>query len=425
MPPLNMAMRQCDYQSAKALLEAGYPLIPNDLCLAESLKDDNKMTTLLISELSMRRKRLGNFAQASMSREDLADIGLTDASSVPDIIASKISLALKARGIKIDPSIDISEPTSSVYHQSFLKTETLDLLFAHDFKDIDSRDHLGRTPLMVMVSSSGIFETSNGRRQWLISKGADPTQSLPWGGGTVLHFLGTSFASMLAFEITHTALTVLQPFQAPEPDSAEKDPLFDLRYVLRAPHRDGCVCACSIDGCTPLLAALRHLLQYTPRFFLKDGANRLPRSLNFLISRSDHSIQTSIAIIRLLTFDALDLKHTCCRKSNNLMDDKIAYMDKAEVEEIRDEESLLLAEFEDLLNDLVAEFERLCFPIMEFLQGPWNQRVIEHINRLDSYDELHVREVQEIGLNLQVAENVSERVSLMLGSTPQVVGIEN
>lgn len=434
LSPLYMAMRERNYQSSKALLEAGHPLKPDDICAAETLNDGNKMTKILIEELSKRRKRLAIIAQASMSQIDLARIEVIASasvflpSSVPDIVASRICLALKERGINIDPSLEVAEPSisKSVYHQPLRKIDTLDLLFEHGFEDIDTRDSSGKTPLMTMISSSGIYESSHKRRRWLISKGADPTRSLPWGnnsGGTVLHLLGTCLASMLAREITHTSLSELRQFQAPDSDS-EEDPLFDLRYTLRAPCRDNCLCACSMDGCTPLLAALRHLLlRYTPRFYMKGGVNRLPGAINFLISRAEKSVDIQISIIRLVTFDALDLTHTCCRKSDTFADDRLQYMDKAEVDEIRDEESLLIKEFESLLDDLVAEFRRLGVPIMEFLQGPWYRMVLGHINRLGIYDQIHMSEVRGIGLKLQATDAVSGKVSLMLGS--KVLEIED
>ncbi|CAI7673753.1 unnamed protein product [Penicillium pancosmium] len=432
LSPLSMTMRERNYQSSKALLEAGHPLKPDDICAAETLNDGNKMAKILIAELSKRRKRLAMIAQASMSQIDLAEIGLIEndflPSSIPDIIASKICLALKERDVNIDLSLEVAEPSilKSVYHQPFRKTDTLDLLFEHGFKDIDARDSSGKTPLMTMISSSGIFESSHKRRRWLISKGADPTRSLPWSnnsGGTVLHLLGTCLASMLAREITHTAPSELRQFQVPASDS-EKDPLFDLRYTLQAPCPDNCLCACSMEGCTPLLAALRHLLlRYTPRFYMKDGVNRLPGALNFLISRAERSVDIQISIIRLVTFDALDLTHTCCRKSDTFVDDRLQYMDKTEVDEIRDEESLLLKEFEALLDDLVAEFLRLDLPIMEFLQGPWYRMILGQINRLGTYDEIHMSEVQGIGLKLQATDAVSGKVSLMLGS--KVLEIED
>lgn len=418
--PLNMAMRERKYQSTKALLDAGHPLEPDDICAAETLNDGNKMAKVLIAELSKRRKRLAEIAQASMPQIDLAGIGLFDPpSSIPDIVAFKICIALKERDIHIDPSLDVAGPSMSVYHHPFRKIDTIDLLFEHGFRDIDARDSSGKTPLMTMISSSGIFESSSKRRRWLISKGADPTQSLPWGensGGTVLHLLGTCLAKMLAREITHTALSELRQFHSPDSDS-EEDPLFDLRYVLRAPDRDSCLCACSVGGCTPLLAALRHLMsRYTPRFYMKDGVNRFPGSLNFLVSRAEKSVDVQVSVIRLITFDALDLTHTCCCKSDTFADGRLQYMGKAEVEEIRDEESLLLKEFEDLLGDITAEFQRLGLPIMQFLQGPWYNLVSGHISRLGPYDEIHMSEVRGIGLKLQATDLVAKKVSLMLGS---------
>ncbi|KAJ5099022.1 hypothetical protein N7532_006023 [Penicillium argentinense] len=412
MPPLRMAIREHHYKSVEILLSAGCALDTADIAFAESLHD-NKMTSILISGLASRRKRLLKFAKASLSPAELSELGLSD-SHLPDSEAWKITSKLTEKGTTIPVELKVNFRTS-VYHCAFRKIETLDLLHNAGFKDTDSEDSYGLTPHMTMISSSGIFECAHKRRTWLISHGANPRRALHGGGGTVLHFLGTCFASMLVMEVTRASSSDLRQFQVPESGSGVDDPLFDLRYVLQDPDRDTCVCSCSVGGCTPLLAAVRHLLGYTPRFYMHNGENRFPRALEFLISRSDSSLQTQISILRLLTFDALDLGHTCCRKAD-YVHNIIEYIDGKEVEEIREEESLLLDDFESLLDWIIVQFMEMGVPLLEFLQGSWYKLVVAHISHLDHHDEEHAMGVQELGFKLRVVENVPERVSLMLGS---------
>ncbi|KAJ5176326.1 uncharacterized protein N7482_002203 [Penicillium canariense] len=117
-----------------------------------------------------------------------------------------------------------------------------------------------------------------------------------------------------------------------------------------------------------------------------------------------------------MTADAFDLRHTCCRKSDDISVDDIVHLDKAEVDEIRDEERLLLRDFEILVAEVIAEFDEIGLSIMDFLQGPWYKRMLETLSRLDPYDEEYAKRAQSMGLRLEISENVLDRVSLLVGS---------
>jgi hypothetical protein len=171
-------------------------------------------------------------------------------------------------------------------------------------------------------------------------------------------------------------------------------------------------------GCTPFTAALRNLIYPSPRFYIQEaarfGINSFAETIGFFISLVERTTEIEHAVIRLMTFDALDLRHTCCRDNN--FEQMLKCPDEDEVHEIRDEEKRLLEDFERLVAELTKKFENSSLSIMEFLQGPWYQDVVEYLSHLDPCDEEHVKETQGIGLNLEVAWGVPDRTSLLVGS---------
>ncbi|KAJ5805276.1 hypothetical protein N7474_011163 [Penicillium riverlandense] len=407
--PLTLAIRGGYYESAKILLQAGCPLSLVDISQSESASGWNETTSLLISELASRRRRLLKLAQAYLSQETLARIGVDNDSSVPDMTASRIYETLVAQDARIDSALQVSGPPRSVYHHLYLRTRTLDELYEAGFDNVELLDPSGRTPLMVMDKWSGLRRITQERARWLISKGADPFRQVPGTNATVLHLMGIYSAECLHPELVHSFLLNFQSFKS-------QNPLEFLKFMFQASEQDNCICACSPGRCTPFSAALRHLLQHPPRYYQMNGPNRFPELLHFVIRQSERSLEVDQVVIRLMTFDALDLRHTCCRKGDGLHDDSIVCVEETEVEEIRDEEHLLLEDYERLLAELSADFEKSGLLIMEFLQGHWYQRMVEFLSRLDPYDEEYARGHRSLGLKVEIRESIPDRVSLLVGS---------
>ena len=75
----------------------------------------------------------------------------------------------------------------------------------------------------------------------------------------------------------------------------------------------------------------------SPRFYRQKsasfGVNSFAESIGFFIDLVGRTTERDHAVIRLMTFDALDLRHTCCRGSN--FDQTLKCPDEDEVHEIR------------------------------------------------------------------------------------------
>ncbi|KAJ5673940.1 hypothetical protein N7462_009379 [Penicillium macrosclerotiorum] len=153
--PLKLAIRGSHHQSTKVLLQSGCKLTFDDIQESEHLSDEGKISTLLISELASRRRRLLKLAQANLSPKELLELDVED-DAIPDTTASRIHNALVARGARVDPALQIQDPSSSIYHHHWMKIATLDLFFEAGFKNVDLIDSSGRTPLMVKPQYSSM-----------------------------------------------------------------------------------------------------------------------------------------------------------------------------------------------------------------------------------------------------------------------------
>lgn len=154
-----------------------------------------------------------------------------------------------------------------------------------------------------------------------------------------------------------------------------------LVQILTDPIQDDCSCACSTGGCQPLITILKIFRQDTSPVG-RMMKTQISMVLADLIESSSSSSPFS-ALVRCLTFEELELTHTCCThfldqilprdnnsNSNNSNNDD-------DVHEIHDEEQHLLAQLEDLLLEFEVAKRDLGGSTAAFLKGPWRARMDE------------------------------------------------
>jgi hypothetical protein len=114
----------------------------------------------------------------------------------------------------------------------------------------------------------------------------------------------------------------------------------------------------------------------------------------------------------------LGLKHTCCIEidTENREADKMQARDEEEIAEIRYENERGVQMLESLMLDFEAKFDGLGLSLIEFLEGYWHTRMVEHLLECDPYDEEHHQGTRSIGVILQVEESDLDRVSLFIGA---------
>ncbi|KAL4943037.1 hypothetical protein BDV06DRAFT_221644 [Aspergillus oleicola] len=116
-------------------------------------------------------------------------------------------------------------------------------------------------------------------------------------------------------------------------------------------------------------------------------------------------------LIRLLTFDALDLKHTCCIEIDCSPEGVLLSLhgikgrDEEELVAIREENQQGIEMLEELVPMFEAKLNELGIAIWDFLGGYWHAYMTEYISELNSYDNGHDSASRDLGESLQDEDN--------------------
>ena len=125
--------------------------------------------------------------------------------------------------------------------------------------------------------------------------------------------------------------------------------------------------------------------------------------------------------MRLITFEKLELTHTCCRPHWYVHDEKshkciggqqrqsVRFsrpMLPSEIEEIRDEESADLQKLAELLAEFEAKVIELDIPIPDFLEQYWEPRM-EQVLR-ENEGSLDMKALREIGVEIHPCAKLAD-----------------
>ncbi|KAJ5370920.1 uncharacterized protein N7496_007012 [Penicillium cataractarum] len=404
------------YYSNKLLLERGCGLKVTDLYIAAS----PKLLSLFGNELAKRRWRLWKLAESCLPEDELPVLDAPE-TAVSDMNAARICAALTARDKIVDPPLMVKSSYVSVYHDMEFRFRVMEELLKVGFKNFDTPNEFGVTPLMEVYNSLNDGWQGVERMLWLLSKGADITRDLPLSNAKTAHLITVQIVGFLLGILGFRAPEDIPTWWARWENkvSSHRKELFPYPSII-----DGCQCACCPHGCSIISVALRQVLGWDYWFRVSEPSYWLRRLLCFIIGWVDIGPIMSRSVIRSLTFDALGLKHTCCIEidgvawlSDRKTADEMEGREEDEIAEIREESVRGIEELEQLVLDLEAAFARLGLPLIEFLEGYWHTRMVEHLLKRDPYNEEHDREARNLGVILQVQDGEDlDRVSLLIGA---------
>jgi hypothetical protein len=363
----------------------------------------------LFEHLKDRRVRLQHFALEKLSPEDCKLLGLSPG-QIPDARANEIVEILQEKGWKIPEPLQIGTeqaPRStkhpsywgSVYH--FIDcTAVAEMLLALGFKDFDSMDTDGMTPLSKAYSPEYAL--------WLIDHGAKVAAPLGNIGSklnqTAVHRVAYQFGSYLFHSWEEYKIWGKLADEA----RTVRKRLVDLTCNMDTP--DYCRCACSPQGCTPFTTILKTGLEAEYQYSPTTRRARMAE-LQKAFSQTTQALPLDIfglprillASLRFLTFEALGIRHTCCSRYCKLRTSSFgdAY-DEEDLQELREEDSSLV----EILEELMEEFETRYNPadenLLQFVGRYWTHRLEEVLEEMDAckLSDEQKRKLEEIGVNL-------------------------
>lgn len=342
--------------------------------------------TLTIQHLAKRRKELEQLAVSYLTSAEIRSLSLCEG-SVLDWKAFDVQICLAAHHyntpkhlmvVPVDGLDEYFEVTKSVYVY-IRDRETADFAFSQGFdKKTAFLDVFRRIIWEVRNSVFYRIPYSFSYVEWLVDGGTQLESVIP-----------VEFMDKVIYPSTwaHYLMAMLGQCCSRENTCYGTFPTSVVAVVLSGTIRDGCLCHCSLNGCSPLSKFLQgferricHVIDQSSCINL-ETIKHLSDGLKTFISDEEISCSwISEAVLRYLTFSALGLRHTCCVLENSHCD---GYLDPEEINEIHEEDSATI----QLLERLVAEFQADCGNIAALeplLQDIWIPKMKEVLEEIES-----------------------------------------
>jgi hypothetical protein len=208
--------------------------------------------------------------------------------------------------------------------------------------------------------------------------------------------------------------------------------------ILQSNTSDPCICACALDGCRPISLALKTsaepdhpgISKYFGTFNIDwevilnqqhwEVAVKLLFNLTLLLSNLEGE-QLAYDVIRLLTFSALGLTHTCClhdvvfdpatRYTAGLPNQNMVnLMDPTDIEELRDEEAELIKTLDCMVESFMRDFRELGLPLSKFLLEKWQETILVELSKKDEISNLEKEQLEELGVKIYVDPSLGRKV---------------
>ncbi|KAF2010112.1 hypothetical protein BU24DRAFT_496894 [Aaosphaeria arxii CBS 175.79] len=224
--------------------------------------------------------------------------------------------------------------------------------------------------------------------EWLVSKGCSLDWVHPQHRTTSAHFIARQFACSGVF----TSINL--------DDSLPPCSEFMMDVLLRG-NRDVCCCHCSEDGCTVIGSAIK--LSSGLVDTIEERRTGMLHFVYEIVDLHDDRRWMAPAIIRILTFDKLNLTHTCCHESLKrwwLSDPP----DCSEIDEIHVIEKKDIELLERLMEEFTAAWETHTGKFQEFIDNVWEPKMEEECGELSDIDESQIQRIMDIGVVLDKVE---------------------
>ncbi|KAI0421685.1 hypothetical protein F5X98DRAFT_389923 [Xylaria grammica] len=318
---------------------------------------------------------------------------------------------------------------ASVYYVIFdrLRTEPivrlLDLLYYKGFRDIDQVDINGHSPLSYHIYYRSCPLLLPSHIRWFMEHGANISQPFPVPNSRNQH--GYSYGTCTVAQL---ALRCINPkcFKSSRRNHGSNELQHHeaesyrglVSLVAPLDQHDECHCQCSEVGCHTMKVFFEILWQNTTgriRCCAKQGPSMESTSIPEIAGKISDSLQNfaldlsrwervARLALRYFTFEALELRHTCCRtppSSNELSEEEIV--------EIEDEDRETLELLELLLQDFQIAYRAFKNQdgygdkFTNFLTKEWAPRMQKELADIEAIrltaDEK--RKAEEIGVRWQ------------------------
>lgn len=369
----------------------------------------------IVEALADRRRRLALIASQELSHADIERFCL-HSGKVLDFNAAQVYKLLQDKKVAMPRSLFVPVDWNTIYHLLLRKpqyqprplenpTKWADIFWDAGFRDIDVRDENGEDIFVYFPDYPEYLKEEKPGEYlrellelyvWLLDRGANlgyKTLRRSDNGVRIPHTPAT-------FYVGRTVVSWLPNYATALSSTTRFRLQCLLTQITSEKATDDCKCACSFGGCTAITVMLKALGEDA------SGRYRL-KQLNFsyvswFIDLLDSSIGgwnfIKASVIRFLTFDCLELTHTCCEWQGD-EEYYFATFDEDDRIEIHEEEN----EDIETLSELFEEFYHACvglrLPLVQFLHQYWAPRMDRVMNSGKMISEDEARKVRELGVS--------------------------
>lgn len=414
-------------------------------CTNESRTNAEAVFDIVVETLAQTLRQIQIIVEHSLSDAMCQRLNNTACSGLLGTLA--LSAAVETLPTAVQPRQGYVKKFSKYYKNpyslKYLNLRQFETLWLEGFRDVNGYDKFGLTPLMWRFSSVLSFPAIQAQADvfaWFISKGADlhkcqqrtlrpvsipdevpgkiciaELSETPFGVATA-HYLASSIIQ-LPFKKYHECkerkelkeiIGSMRAISGAGRDAVER--------VFQCSLQDQCMCSCSISGCRPWTIALKS------NVFGYQGSQRPWRTcqlfpylcISRLIELYNPVNEELISdIVRVLTFEKLGLKHTCCSRTRLVWDEPmisssyafVEFHDEEDKQEIWVEQEDQLQDLEILLDEFAIKYHELGLPLTDFLGTYWAKRMKEY---LEQQPAVHNAQLRRIGVRIDVGSKDSE-----------------
>ncbi|KAH9909633.1 hypothetical protein F4778DRAFT_7380 [Xylariomycetidae sp. FL2044] len=329
-------------------------------------------------------EHIKEFRQAlrlQLSPEASSEVFGSDSLAVPDVKLPTLVERLKKEGIDPGDELDLqphdyrlcclhgSEDLRPMYHM-ISDRHIAEIAFNLGFRDVDAECG-GLTPISQVAKPLSLWVDFN-YIEWLLNHGACYENVIP-------QFSDYEQTKLPRWTSAHVVLKHIGIQRSLTPQTHGI-----VRQLGMLTCTDGCRCGCSppTGGCMPFISFLNAWWLGMGQYCWE--CQDIPLACCIMMRQvlmTKVPLLLAEAIIRAMTFNALELRHTCCvvlRYCMNIREAIDKYKENQEdFEEIQEEDKETLLTLEELVADFVVEYHTQGEDLLAFIEGPWLFRMRE------------------------------------------------
>lgn len=405
---LDFAIKLYETDSVELLLNVGARVTDGTFFWLANIKNivqAEKISCIVAESLVRQRRDLLQLALSNLLTKEINKFGLQE-DSLLDEKAFDVVEALRHQDVSVPSTYDCLQP-GSIYMWPSLTSLIAQKLFDAGFHETNTAFR-GYYPLMCRYGDNVSV--------WFEDHGASLYTPIPIPDE---HFDASSDAdrSMPIYPTIHFLMRCLGERRWVD---LPKEISRQLSRLLNDKISDPCICYCTGNGigCTSASKYISHSSNQFKRRNLTLGETvdddkyfeiqlyelLKPRIVERAVNENSGH-QVAVDIIRVITFDMLGMRHTCC-KYERVFDprydkgDLLILMDPEDIEEIREEDRYLAAQLETLMEEFEVKFRELNVPLSQFVESYWSLRIREVVRGRDELSAEDLHAIRETGVVL-------------------------